>query len=332
MLSFPLEEAGEWGDGGRQAGRRQTTRRDRSGRAARRAGRAAAPARRRRRLRRVRRRARPPPTALPRSLRAGRAAGARAAPSARLGPRERRRPDGAAPGRAARASFDWRHPWLTAAEHGLLKSFNYAFSGIVYALRHERNMQIHFGIADRRAGRGAVLRASRVEELLLVFVAITFVIIAEMINTAIEYTVDMVTDEDDPTAKIAKDVAAGAVFIAAAQRARGRLPGLLRQDRQRAVHGSHQAARLAHRRHGGRPASWSIIVAVVVKASVGKRHRLARRLAVGHAAVAFAAWVAVTVRGHQHGVRHCRSAPSPSSWPCCRPRAACRPASTSRSR
>ena len=45
--------------------------------------------------------------------------------------------------------------------------------------------------------------------------AISFVLIAEMLNTAIEHVVDLVTDEDDPRAKIAKDVAAGAVLIAA---------------------------------------------------------------------------------------------------------------------
>ena len=46
-------------------------------------------------------------------------------------------------------------------------------------------------------------------------VAISFVLITEMINTAIENVIDLITDEDDPRAKVAKDVSAGAVLVAA---------------------------------------------------------------------------------------------------------------------
>ncbi len=95
----------------------------------------------------------------------------------------------------------------------LLSSFNYAFDGIVHALRFERNMWIHFGIAALVLLASLFFALTRLEVIAL-FVAISFVLITEMFNTAIEHIVDLVTDQDDPRAKVAKDVAAGAVLIA----------------------------------------------------------------------------------------------------------------------
>ena len=65
-------------------------------------------------------------------------------------------------------------------------------------------------------------------ELIALLLAIAFVLIAEMINTAIEGAIDVATTSFDPIAKLAKDIAAGAVLIATRQRGRGRLPRLLR--------------------------------------------------------------------------------------------------------
>lgn len=96
----------------------------------------------------------------------------------------------------------------------LLWSFNYAIEGIVYALRTQRNMRIHVGLAAGALIAALFFRIGRFEFLSLLF-AIAFVLITELVNTAIEATVDVATDTLDPTAKIAKDVAAGAVFIAA---------------------------------------------------------------------------------------------------------------------
>jgi len=96
----------------------------------------------------------------------------------------------------------------------LLSSFNYAFDGIVHALRFERNMWIHFAIAALVLLASLFFALTRLEVIAL-FVAISFVLITEMFNTAIEHVVDLVTDQDDPRAKVAKDVAAGAVLIAA---------------------------------------------------------------------------------------------------------------------
>ncbi len=96
----------------------------------------------------------------------------------------------------------------------LLWSFNYAIDGIVYALRTQRNMRIHVGAAIIALVAALAFRISRLEFLALV-IAIVFVMIAELINTAIEAAVDLATTMPEPGAKIAKDVAAGAVFVAA---------------------------------------------------------------------------------------------------------------------
>lgn len=96
----------------------------------------------------------------------------------------------------------------------LIKSFQYALQGIVYSLATQRNMRIHFGVALFVMLLSLLLGVNRWEALLL-FVAITLVIIAELFNTAIEALVDMATEEFHPLAKIAKDVAAGAVFLTA---------------------------------------------------------------------------------------------------------------------
>ncbi len=95
----------------------------------------------------------------------------------------------------------------------IVHSFNWAFDGIVHALRSERNMWIHFLAAVVVLVAALFFSLSRLEVIAL-FVAISFVFITEMINTAIEHVVDIATDEDDPRAKIAKDVAAGAVLVA----------------------------------------------------------------------------------------------------------------------
>lgn len=94
----------------------------------------------------------------------------------------------------------------------LLWSFNYAIEGIVYTLRTQRNMRLHTLAAAVVLTAGVAFRVSRLEMVALVF-AISLVMVAELINTAIEATVDIAIDRFDPLAKTAKDVAAGAVLI-----------------------------------------------------------------------------------------------------------------------
>lgn len=98
--------------------------------------------------------------------------------------------------------------------NSLIESFNYAVSGIMYALKTGRNMRIHFIMAALVTFLSLFFDFSRIE-LLLLFFTITFVLMAEMFNTAIEKTVDLITDDFHPLARLAKDMAAGAVLIAA---------------------------------------------------------------------------------------------------------------------
>lgn len=96
----------------------------------------------------------------------------------------------------------------------LIESFNYAISGVIYALKTQRNMKIHFGVAMLVLAVSLFMDFSRIE-LLLLFFTISLVLVTEMINTSIETTIDMITDNYHPLAKVAKNVAAGAVLISA---------------------------------------------------------------------------------------------------------------------
>lgn len=96
----------------------------------------------------------------------------------------------------------------------LVDSFNDAIDGLIHAFRSERNMKIHFFIAILVLAAAIFYGLSRTETILL-FVSITFVLVAEMFNTAIETIIDMVQRDYHPLAKIAKNVAAGGVLITA---------------------------------------------------------------------------------------------------------------------
>ena len=94
-----------------------------------------------------------------------------------------------------------------------IKSFYYALSGIAYAIRTQRNMKIHTLALVLVLATGFWLELSSLEWAIVLIMA-GIVIICEMLNTAIEALVDLETKEYHSLAKIAKDVAAGAVLIA----------------------------------------------------------------------------------------------------------------------
>ena len=95
-----------------------------------------------------------------------------------------------------------------------IAGFGYAFSGLWYTLHTQRNARIHVSIATVAILLGIVLHISAVE-FALVFVAICNVFIAEMFNTVFELCIDLASPDYHPLAKIAKDVAAGAVLLSA---------------------------------------------------------------------------------------------------------------------
>lgn len=94
-----------------------------------------------------------------------------------------------------------------------MRSVNAALEGIVHTLLSERNMRVHFIMGFLVIAAGIYFNLSAVE-MILVVVAVTFVLVTEMLNTAIEYMSDIVTKEEfHPTVKTVKDIAAGAVFV-----------------------------------------------------------------------------------------------------------------------
>lgn len=96
----------------------------------------------------------------------------------------------------------------------LLDSFNYAIEGIIYAVRTQRNMKIHMIAALLVLTACFFYDLSKIE-LLAITITISMVIMAELINTAIEFAVDATTNYYHPLVKVAKNVAAGGVLITA---------------------------------------------------------------------------------------------------------------------
>lgn len=97
---------------------------------------------------------------------------------------------------------------------GLIRSFACALAGLGYVIKTQRNMKIHLLAAVLAAAGGFYLKISRSEWGLL-FITITLVLVAETVNTALEKAVDLVTREYHPLARLAKNMAAGAVLLAA---------------------------------------------------------------------------------------------------------------------
>lgn len=96
----------------------------------------------------------------------------------------------------------------------LYKSFGYAFEGIFAGIRGERNMKIHCLAVVCVVIAGTVFHIS-ITEWCICLLLFGLILSLELVNTAIEAVVDLVTEDKKPLAKLAKDTAAGAVLIAA---------------------------------------------------------------------------------------------------------------------
>jgi diacylglycerol kinase (ATP) len=174
----------------------------------------------------------------------------------------------------------------------VLQSFNFAFEGIIHVLRTQRNMRIHFLIAAGVLIAALVVGVSRLE-LVVLFMAISFVLIAEMINSALEAGIDVATTSFDPLAKLAKDIAAGAVLIATVNAvAVGYLVFVdrLKDPSSRAI----DRLRDAPTEITLVALVLTVILVIGAKAYTGRGRPLRGGLPSGHAAVAFAGWMAAT--------------------------------------
>ena len=96
----------------------------------------------------------------------------------------------------------------------LINSFKYAIEGIITSFKTERNMKIHIFIMILVIIAGIILKISALDWIILV-IMFALVISAELFNTTFETVVDMVTKERNEKAKLAKDIAAGAVLVLA---------------------------------------------------------------------------------------------------------------------
>ena len=175
----------------------------------------------------------------------------------------------------------------------LFHSFNHAAEGVVHALRTQRNLWIHFAIAAAVLVAAAGFGASKLE-LAILLLAITFVLVAELVNTAVEAAVDVASTAFDPMAKLAKDIAAGAVLVAALNAV---AVGYLVFSGRVAERSSEFLGRLRDAPAELTLVSLAVTVILVIglKAVTGRGTPLRGGLPSGHAAVAFAGWMAVTL-------------------------------------
>jgi diacylglycerol kinase (ATP) len=174
----------------------------------------------------------------------------------------------------------------------VLQSFNWAFEGVIHVLRTERNMRIHFGLATAVLILAFSYGVTKLE-LMALLIAISFVLIAEMVNTAIEATIDLATTSFDPLAKVAKDIAAGAVLIASVNAVV--IGYLVFADRI-----SEPSSRLVERIREA-PSNLTLIALILIiliviasKALTGRGTPLSGGLPSGHAALAFGGFTAIT--------------------------------------
>lgn len=171
------------------------------------------------------------------------------------------------------------------------ESLNWAIEGILYAAKTQRHMRYHFLFAVVFLVGCAWLPIDRYGFLALTL-AVLLILFAEMINTAMEALVDLVSPETHPVAKIVKDVAAGAVLLAAA----GAfvvgyvvLSPLLLDPMSAGI------AWVKSAPYHPAVIALAVVLILVVMSKVyyGRGKPLRGGLPSGHAALAFAIWVAV---------------------------------------
>jgi len=179
----------------------------------------------------------------------------------------------------------------------ILDSFNFAFEGIIHVLRTQRNLRIHFAIAFGVLILALIVDVTKME-LIALLISVTFVLIAEMLNTAVEAAIDIATTSFDPMAKLAKDIAAGAVLIAAINAI---AVGYIVFSGKVADRSANLLDRLRHE-----PAELTlvalvltIIIVIATTAYTGRGTPLRGGVPSGHAAVAFAGWMAATYTAGQ---------------------------------
>jgi len=173
-----------------------------------------------------------------------------------------------------------------------LRSANFAIEGILHAAKTQRHLRYHFFIAAAVLILSYILGASRTE-FLIIALSVIAVLLAEMFNTAIETIVDIVSPEHSEKARIAKDIAAGAVLITAfgvAVIGYIILFPYLRDSFHKGLyitkHSQEEISLIAF--------IIVLILVVITKAYFGKGLPLRGGMPSGHSALAFSVWMAIT--------------------------------------
>lgn len=176
-------------------------------------------------------------------------------------------------------------------ERGFVESFNAAIEGIIYVLKTERNMRIHFLAAFFLLVLGIYLNFDA-KEIMILTITIALVLLVEMINTTIELTLDIVEKEFHPMIKLIKDISAGAVLLSAINAA---IVGYILFLKRLPFSITHEMTRI-------RSSPWHItFIAIIVvfglailgKVVFHKGKPLRGGMPSGHAAVAFAMWTII---------------------------------------
>ncbi len=173
-----------------------------------------------------------------------------------------------------------------------IKSANHAIEGILHGARTQRHLRYHFFSAAGVLFFSYLVGVSRAE-LVIISLAVILVLAAEMINSAIEAVVDIVSPDYSEKARIAKDIAAGAVLITAFGAAVLGYVVLFPYVKIIFSEGFHVA------KHSKEEISFIafvlvLIAVIVAKAKFGKGHPLSGGMPSGHSALAFSVWVSIT--------------------------------------
>jgi diacylglycerol kinase (ATP) len=173
------------------------------------------------------------------------------------------------------------------------ESLNCAIEGILYVVKHERHMKYHFVIACIVLLISLFLNLSTFEFVLL-SLSITFVLFAEIINTAFEVVTDMITTEYNPLIKAVKDMAAGGVLIASIGAA---VMGYWILSKH--IFSPINLSLILVKRSSELVTIIALIIViifvVILKSRLGKGKPLHGGFPSGHAAVSFSIWTAVSL-------------------------------------
>jgi diacylglycerol kinase (ATP) len=173
-----------------------------------------------------------------------------------------------------------------------IRSANFAIEGILQAAKTQKHLRYHFYIAAFVLIASYVLGVTK-SEFLFISLAVIIVLAAELLNTAVEAMVDLLSPEQHEKARQAKDIAAGAVLITALGSAIigyiilfPYITDLFETGFHISKHSKEEISIIAF--------ILVLITVVLLKAYFGRGHPLSGGVPSGHSALAFSVWVSIT--------------------------------------